>query len=233
MPYPVYSPDLAPWEFFLCASIKRKLTEDNIPDRQSLKSAITHIFDANRTRNPHSCLRNMDQHTRVGVAFPDVNDYVHEQGTTAFITHGDPSTANTGDCRVRMGQSTRPDDHMVSDESGPDLAALRHPVRQCNRPRRMDGLWLTIALQPHPPAVPLKRQCGRDLFRLDAEIKDPSTGPDAYCVSEREIVVLQTLTATSCSGRYPADCTFNPWFEIMKSKIKGYKSLKQGKRVAD
>jgi hypothetical protein len=49
-----------------------------------------------------------------------------------------------------MNQSTKPDDHVSRDESGPDLAALRHPVRRHNRPRRKDGTWLTIALQQMP-----------------------------------------------------------------------------------
>jgi hypothetical protein len=38
-------PDLAPGNFFLFGSIKRKLTEYHIPYRQSFKNAITPIFD--------------------------------------------------------------------------------------------------------------------------------------------------------------------------------------------
>jgi hypothetical protein len=45
IPYPAYSPDLAPNDFFLFSYIKRKFTEYNIPDQQSLKSVITHISD--------------------------------------------------------------------------------------------------------------------------------------------------------------------------------------------
>jgi hypothetical protein len=37
--------DLAPRDFFLFGYIKRKLTEYDIPDWQSLRSAITHLFD--------------------------------------------------------------------------------------------------------------------------------------------------------------------------------------------
>jgi hypothetical protein len=44
-PHPTYSPDLAPSDFFLFGYIKRELTEYHIPDRESLKSAITHILD--------------------------------------------------------------------------------------------------------------------------------------------------------------------------------------------
>jgi hypothetical protein len=36
-------PNLAPYDFFRYGYIKRKLTEYHIPDRQSLKSALTHI----------------------------------------------------------------------------------------------------------------------------------------------------------------------------------------------
>jgi hypothetical protein len=43
--HPDYSPDLAPSDFFLFGCIKQKLTENNIPDRQSLKNAIAQIFD--------------------------------------------------------------------------------------------------------------------------------------------------------------------------------------------
>jgi hypothetical protein len=42
---PAHSPDLTPSDFFLFGYIKRKLTEYDIPNRQSLKSTITHIFD--------------------------------------------------------------------------------------------------------------------------------------------------------------------------------------------
>jgi hypothetical protein len=78
IPHPAYSPDLAPSDFFLFDHIKRKLTEYDIPKRPSLKSAITTV-QRNRTRNPHSCLRNMDQQARVGDRtrrglFPSVNE---------------------------------------------------------------------------------------------------------------------------------------------------------------
>jgi hypothetical protein len=43
MPHPAYSPNLAPSDLFF-GYIKRKLTEYEIPDRESLKSAITHMF---------------------------------------------------------------------------------------------------------------------------------------------------------------------------------------------
>jgi hypothetical protein len=43
--HPASSPDLAPKDFFLFGDIKSKLTEYDIPDRQSLQSVITHIFD--------------------------------------------------------------------------------------------------------------------------------------------------------------------------------------------
>jgi hypothetical protein len=45
IPHPAYSLDLAPGDVFLFGYIKRKLTEYNIPDPQSLQSTITHIFD--------------------------------------------------------------------------------------------------------------------------------------------------------------------------------------------
>jgi hypothetical protein len=45
IPHPAYSPDVAPNDFFLFGYIKRKLTEYNIHDRQSLQSAIADIFD--------------------------------------------------------------------------------------------------------------------------------------------------------------------------------------------
>jgi hypothetical protein len=45
IPHPASGPDFAPSDSFLFGYIKRKLTEYDIPDRQSLKSAITHIFD--------------------------------------------------------------------------------------------------------------------------------------------------------------------------------------------
>jgi hypothetical protein len=44
IPHPAYGSDLAPREFFF-GPIKQKLTECNIPDRQGLKSVITHIFN--------------------------------------------------------------------------------------------------------------------------------------------------------------------------------------------
>jgi hypothetical protein len=43
--HPADSPDLAPSDFFLFDETKRKLIEYGIPGRQSLKSAVTHIFD--------------------------------------------------------------------------------------------------------------------------------------------------------------------------------------------
>jgi hypothetical protein len=43
--HPAYSPGLPPSNFFLFGCIKRKVTEYDIADRQSLKGAITHIFD--------------------------------------------------------------------------------------------------------------------------------------------------------------------------------------------
>jgi hypothetical protein len=45
IPHRAYSPDLARSGFFLFSYIKRKLTEDDITDDQSSKSAITHVFD--------------------------------------------------------------------------------------------------------------------------------------------------------------------------------------------
>jgi hypothetical protein len=45
IPCPAYNPDLTPSGLFLFSYIKRKLTEYDIPDGYSLKSAITHIFD--------------------------------------------------------------------------------------------------------------------------------------------------------------------------------------------
>jgi hypothetical protein len=45
IPHPACSPDFAPSDFFPFGYIKRRLGEYNILDRQSLKSAITHIFD--------------------------------------------------------------------------------------------------------------------------------------------------------------------------------------------
>jgi hypothetical protein len=45
IPHSAYSPEIAPNNFFLFCHIKRKLTEYDIPDRQSFKSATTHIFD--------------------------------------------------------------------------------------------------------------------------------------------------------------------------------------------
>jgi hypothetical protein len=43
MLHPAYGPDLAPSDLFLFGCVKRKLAEYDIPDRHSLKSAITHI----------------------------------------------------------------------------------------------------------------------------------------------------------------------------------------------
>jgi hypothetical protein len=40
-----YSLNLAPSDFFLFGYVKRKLTEYDTHDWQSLESAITHIFD--------------------------------------------------------------------------------------------------------------------------------------------------------------------------------------------
>jgi hypothetical protein len=40
-----YNPDSAPSDFFLFGYMKQKLTECDIPDRESLKCAITRIFD--------------------------------------------------------------------------------------------------------------------------------------------------------------------------------------------
>jgi hypothetical protein len=45
IPHTASSPDLAPSDFFLFGDFRRKLTEYEIRDRQSLKSAITQIFD--------------------------------------------------------------------------------------------------------------------------------------------------------------------------------------------
>jgi hypothetical protein len=44
MPHPAYSPDIAPSDFFLFGFLKEKLPEYHIPDRESLKSTIMHIF---------------------------------------------------------------------------------------------------------------------------------------------------------------------------------------------
>jgi hypothetical protein len=44
IPQPSYSPDIAPCDFFLFGYLKEKLTEYDIPDREGLKLAITHIF---------------------------------------------------------------------------------------------------------------------------------------------------------------------------------------------
>jgi hypothetical protein len=44
IPRPAYIPNLAPSDFFLFGYIKQKFSEYDIPDRQSLKSAMTHIF---------------------------------------------------------------------------------------------------------------------------------------------------------------------------------------------
>jgi hypothetical protein len=44
-PQLAYSLDFALSDFFPFSCIKRKFTEYAIPDPQSLKSAITHIFD--------------------------------------------------------------------------------------------------------------------------------------------------------------------------------------------
>jgi hypothetical protein len=43
--HPAHTLNLALGDFFLFVYIKRKLTEYDIPDRQSSKSTITHIFD--------------------------------------------------------------------------------------------------------------------------------------------------------------------------------------------
>jgi hypothetical protein len=43
--HPAYNSDLTPSDFFPFASIKRKPTEYYVLERQSLKSAIIHIFD--------------------------------------------------------------------------------------------------------------------------------------------------------------------------------------------
>jgi hypothetical protein len=45
IPHLASRPNLAPSDYLLFGHIKRKLTEYDIPDRQNLKSAITHIFD--------------------------------------------------------------------------------------------------------------------------------------------------------------------------------------------
>jgi hypothetical protein len=45
IPHPASGPDLAPSGYFRFGFIKRKLTECDIPDRRSLKSAIAHISD--------------------------------------------------------------------------------------------------------------------------------------------------------------------------------------------
>jgi hypothetical protein len=39
IPHPIYNPDLAPRDFFLFGSTKRQLTQYDIPDRQTLKTA--------------------------------------------------------------------------------------------------------------------------------------------------------------------------------------------------
>jgi hypothetical protein len=44
IPQPAHSPNLVLHDFFLFGHIKRRLSEYDIPDRQSLKSAITYIF---------------------------------------------------------------------------------------------------------------------------------------------------------------------------------------------
>jgi histone-lysine N-methyltransferase SETMAR len=44
IPHPSYSPDIAPSDFFRFDYVKEKLTEYDIPDRERLKFAITHIF---------------------------------------------------------------------------------------------------------------------------------------------------------------------------------------------
>jgi transposase len=44
VPHPAYSPDLAPSDFFLFGFLKTKLQEYDIPDRETLKSAISDIF---------------------------------------------------------------------------------------------------------------------------------------------------------------------------------------------
>jgi hypothetical protein len=44
-PQPAYSPDLATNDFLPFGYIKRKFTKYNLPNRQSTKRAITHIFD--------------------------------------------------------------------------------------------------------------------------------------------------------------------------------------------
>jgi hypothetical protein len=43
MLHPAYSPNLAPSDFFF-GYIKRKFTEYEIPDRESLKSVIAYMF---------------------------------------------------------------------------------------------------------------------------------------------------------------------------------------------
>jgi hypothetical protein len=45
IPHPAYNPDFAQFDFFPCDSIKRKLIDYDVLNRQSLKCAITHIFD--------------------------------------------------------------------------------------------------------------------------------------------------------------------------------------------
>jgi hypothetical protein len=45
IPYPAYSAHLSPNDFILFGYIKRQLTECDIPDRQSLKRVMAHIFD--------------------------------------------------------------------------------------------------------------------------------------------------------------------------------------------
>jgi hypothetical protein len=45
LPYPAYSPDLAPSDFFLFGCIKEKLTNFNCETRDNLKDAIVEIFN--------------------------------------------------------------------------------------------------------------------------------------------------------------------------------------------
>jgi hypothetical protein len=45
MRHPAYSPDFAPSDLFLFGCVKPKFAQYDIPDRQSLKSAIANIFD--------------------------------------------------------------------------------------------------------------------------------------------------------------------------------------------
>jgi hypothetical protein len=51
-PEPVYSPDLATSDFLPFGYIRRKLTKYDVPNRQSTKRAITHIFDEIRQETP-------------------------------------------------------------------------------------------------------------------------------------------------------------------------------------